>query len=195
MKIIFNTKDECFLISKMKEGDIEAFDALYWHYQKAVFNNIFNLIKEEASSEDLLQEVFITLWEKREGIDENRSLGGWLFVSSYNRAVNFLKKKLRERIASELITEVFLQPSGEDSLKEIRMLELEKAIEKLPEQKQKVFYLCKLKGLTYAEAASTLRISKNTVKEHLSGAISSIRDHMLKIPGIGLIIALLLKFS
>ena len=86
--------------------------------------------------------------EKRESIDANRSLGGWLFVTSYNRAVNLLKKKLREKIASDLITDVFLQPNGEDILKEIRMQELEKAIGRLPEQKQKVFYLCKLKGLT-----------------------------------------------
>ena len=195
MKRVFNTSDECSLINKMKEGNIEAFDALYWHYQRSVFNNIFNLIREEASSEDVLQEVFITLWEKRESIDANRSLGGWLFVTSYNRAINLLKKKLREKIASDLIADVFLQRNSEDTLKEIRMQELEKAIERLPEQKQKVFYLCKLKGLTYAEAASTLQISKNTVKEHLSGAIRSIRDQMLKIPGIGLAITILIKFS
>lgn len=175
----------------MKSGEIEAFDALYWHYQHSVYRNIFQLIKDEASAEDMLQEVFISLWEKRESIDSARSLGGWLFISSYNRAINFLKKKNRERVASLLVAELFTESSQEETLKEMRMQELEKAIENLPQQKQRVFQLCKVQGLSYAETASILQISKHTVKEHVSGAMSIIRDQLLKVPLVTLIFTFL----
>lgn len=191
MRKVLTIDDELSLINEMKQGEMGAFDALYWHYQSSVYKNIFNLIKDETSSEDILQEVFITLWEKKESIDSNRSLGGWLFVSSYNRAINFLKKKLRGSITSEMISEIFSENEDEKSLKEVRMQEMEKAIENLPEQKQKVFYLCKVKGFTYAETASKLQISKHTVKEHVTGAMSSIRNQLLKVPLIGLLFAFL----
>lgn len=191
MRKVLNQDDELSLINQMKGGEMEAFDALYWHYQHSVYRNIFQLIKDEASAEDMLQEVFISLWEKRESIDSTRSLGGWLFISSYNRAINFLKKKNRERLASQLVAELFTESSQEETIKEMRMQELEKAIENLPQQKQRVFQMCKVQGLSYAETASILQISKHTVKEHVSGAMIIIRDQLLKIPLVALIFTFL----
>lgn len=178
---------EYSLIEQMKAGDMDAFDALYWQYQKAVFNNILSLVKERETAEDLLQDVFISLWEKKDSIDTGRSLGGWLFVTSYNRAINFLKQKAREQKASAVISEVSMHIPVEESLEEMRIRELEKAIQILPSQKQKALYLCKIKGLSYIEASSALHISKNTVKEHISGAMQSIKARLLKIPGIGIL--------
>lgn len=178
---------EYSLIEQMKAGNMDAFDALYWQYQKAVFNNILSLVKERETAEDLLQDVFISLWEKKDSIDTGRSLGGWLFVTSYNRAINFLKKKAREHKASAVISEVSMHIPVEESLEEMRIRELEKAIQILPSQKQKALYLCKIKGLSYIEASSALHISKNTVKEHISGAMQSIKARLLKIPGIGIL--------
>ena len=76
-------------------------------------------------------------------------------------------------------------------IKEMRLKELEEAIENLPTQKRKVFYLCKLKGYTYEEAARTLNISKHTVKEYLSDAVHSIKDQMIRSGGMGFLSFLL----
>lgn len=192
MPPISTIKEELRLLVLLSKGDLAAFDKLYWHYQRAVYKNIFQLVKDQGIAEDILQEVFLTLWEKRETINIDVSLGGWLFVSSYNRSVNYLKKKLRENAAADLIRVAFANDDQEAGIiKEMRLKELEEAIENLSPQKRKVFYLCKLKGYTYEETAKVLNISKHTVKEYLSEAMDSVKDQMIKSGGFGLLSILL----
>jgi len=186
LPVISNIKEELRLLVQLSKGDLSAFDKLYWHYQRAVYHNIFQLVRDTATTEDILQEVFLSLWEKRESIRLDISVGGWLFVSSYNRAVNVLKKQLREQSAADLIREAFGSDDSEEMMaREMRLQELEDAIERLPGQKRKVFYLCKLKGYTYEEAAKALNISRHTVKEYLSDAVHQIRAQMTRSGGLG----------
>ena len=170
--------DELQLIRKMAEGDMNSFDAIYWKYYKAVHGNIFKLVQDNASAEDILQDVFLSLWENREKIDVARSLAGWLFVTSYNRSMTFLKKRLREKVLSNVVEQDAVEMTIGQSLTDIRLNELEKAVSKLSPQKQKVFYMCKLKGLSYAETAEQLKISRQ----------------MMKSPSVGLVAWFFLKF-
>jgi RNA polymerase sigma factor (sigma-70 family) len=160
--------DELQLIKKMAEGDMNSFDAIYWKYYKAVHGNILKLVQDNASAEDILQDVFLSLWENREKIDAARSLAGWLFVTSYNRSMTFLKRRLREKITPVLHAEDLVEIPIGQPLAEIRLKELERAINTLSPQKQKVFYMCKLKGLSYEETADLMKISRHTVKEYLT---------------------------
>lgn len=186
--------DELMLIEKMIRGDMNSFDALYWKYFKAVHCNILKLVHDSTAADDILQDVFLSLWEHRDKISSARSLAGWLFVSSYNRSLTFLKKQLREKGLSSVMSEGSMEMKIELSLDEIRLNELEWAISKLSPQKRKVFYLCKIKGLSYAETADQLNISKNTVKEYLSAAFQSIKDQLIKSPSIGLVAWIFLRF-
>ena len=186
--------DELQLIRKMAEGDMNSFDAIYWKYYKAVHGNIFKLVQDNASAEDILQDVFLSLWENREKIDVARSLAGWLFVTSYNRSMTFLKKRLREKVLSNVVEQDAVEMTIGQSLTDIRLNELEKAVSKLSPQKQKVFYMCKLKGLSYAETAEQLKISRHTVKEYLAAAFQSIKEQMMKSPSVGLVAWFFLKF-
>lgn len=183
------------LLSRMAKDDMQAFDELYWKYQQAVYQNTFKLTRENSIAEDIVQEVFISLWEKRQTIDTTRSVGGWLFVSSYNRAVNALKKKLRESLAVRKMQVVETDAEAEPDLTGIQLTILEKAIGELPPQKRKVFELCKLQGKSYEEAAKEMGISKHTIKEYLSGAISSIKQYALNHPeaGAGLLVAIVAR--
>ncbi len=186
--------DELQLIRKMAEGDMNSFDAIYWKYYKAVHGNILKLVQDNASAEDILQDVFLSLWENREKIDVARSLAGWLFVTSYNRSMTFLKKRLREKVLSNVVEQDAVEMTIGQSLTDIRLNELEKAVSKLSPQKQKVFYMCKLKGLSYAETADKLKISRHTVKEYLAAAFQSIKEQMMKSPSVGLVAWFFLKF-
>lgn len=180
--------EESLLISRLIQGDVAAFDQLYWHYQKAVYQNAFKLTHDSQIAEDIVQEVFISLWEKRSSIDNSRSVGGWLFVSSYNRSINALKKKLKESLALKEIGQA--EEQTDPGIAEIQYSILEKAIAELSPQKRKVFELCKLQGRSYDEAAKEMNISKHTVKEYLSSAISFIREYADKYPGTGMIAVL-----
>jgi RNA polymerase sigma-70 factor (family 1) len=185
---IDSTKSELNLVSLLKKDDLAAFDQLYWKYQKAVFQNAYKLTRDTLVSEDIVQEVFVSLWERRQSIDSDRPVGGWLFVSSYNRAVNVLKKKLRESIAVKEsgVNRNASEPEADNF--EIQFEILEKAINELSPQKRKVFELCKIKGKTYEEAGKEMNISRHTVKEYLSDALRLLKEYAAKHPKSGLLL-------
>jgi RNA polymerase sigma-70 factor (family 1) len=171
------------LVCRLITGDIAAFNEIYHKYFHPVYCNALKIIREAPVAEDVLQDVFITLWEKRATIDPEKSLAGWLFIICYHKSVNILRKRLRESL---LYKE--LQAPEENSMEEeikygTQWKVLENALSCLSPQRRKVFELCKLQGKTYEEAAMELRISKYTVKEYLSAAVASIREYGLHHPG------------
>ena len=171
------------LARRVINGDIVAFNEVYRIYFHPVYCNALKITRDAAVAEDVLQEVFITLWEKRATIDPERSLAGWLFIICYHKSVNILRKKLRESL---LYRE--LQTPEENSVEEeikhgTQWTILENALSCLSPQRRRVFELCKLQGKTYEEAARELRISKYTVKEYLSAAIASIKEYSHHHPG------------
>jgi RNA polymerase sigma factor (sigma-70 family) len=171
------------LARRLIKGDIAAFNEIYRKYFHPVYCNALKITREVPVAEDVLQEVFISLWEKKATIDPERSLAGWLFIVCYHKSVNILRKKLRESL---LYKE--LQAPDEDSREEeikfgTQWKALENALSCLSPQRRRAFELCKLQGKTYEEAAMELRISKYTVKEYLSGAIASIKEYSLQHPG------------
>src|SRR5437867_7510434 len=100
------------LVIRLQADDVEAFNALYWKYHQAVYANIYKLTKEVEAAKDILQEVFIALWEKRSTINVSQSVSGWLFVVSYNKSVTYLKKVLKEPVSSHELSEE-MQPAEE----------------------------------------------------------------------------------
>ncbi len=177
-------KKEGELLSLLVKGDMDAFDELYWKYQRAVFQNALRLTRNTSAAEDIVQEVFVSLWEKKESVNPDLPLAGWLFVSSYNRSVNILKKRLRESLVVDKLKN---KDFGTETFTEISDLQfsiLNEAVAMLPLQKRRVFELCKLQGKTYEEAASDMQISRHTVKEYLSDAMKFIRDYAAKHPVI-----------
>jgi RNA polymerase sigma-70 factor (family 1) len=181
------------ILTLLKMGDMAAFNELYWKYQKAVYQNGFKLLKDVLLAEDIVQEVFISLWEKRDTIDVSRSVSGWLFVSSYNRSINALKRKLRESIAMNDLgqqnVDTIEEINNEPDISDLRLTILEEAVSHLPLQKRRVFELCKLQGMSYEEAAKEMSISKHTVKEYLSDAISFIKEYVRQHPIVSIAIS------
>lgn len=177
-----NTLD-AVLVERLHENEVAAFDTLYWKYHEVVYRNILKLVKEAVVAEDILQEVFIKLWEKRQEIKASQSVAGWLFVISFNLSVNYTRKKLREQTFHQKL--LSLGP-GEDAgperkvMQEVQYHLLEQAIAELSPQRRRIVTLCKLEGKTYDEVAHELNISRNTVKEHLSAAMVKLNDYIQK---------------
>lgn len=167
------------LAERLRNDDISAFNTLYWKYHGAIYANALKIIKDPLIAEDIVQDVFVTLWEKRNTIDPKQDIAGWLFVVSHNKTVDQLKRKLRQTLAEKVLQAAVEHP---DPLEEDITIEqigtLEKAIDQLSPQKRKAFELCKVKRITYEKAAEEMRISKYTVKEYLSEAIVSIKKYV-----------------
>lgn len=166
------------LLSRLANGDRNAFDGIYRQYFHAVYRNAVKITRDAVSAEDVLQEVFISLWEKRETISLQQSVGGWLFVLCYNKSINLLRKKLRDSVACQQLQDLDVDDTMDDTKYELQWSLLEDAISQLSPQKRKVFELCKIQGKSYEETASALQISKYTVKEYLSASVSFLKEYV-----------------
>jgi RNA polymerase sigma-70 factor (ECF subfamily) len=177
-----HSEKEKSLVHRLVAGDLTAFNDIYRLYFHPVYSNAVKITRDHAVAEDILQEVFITLWEKRSTIDPERSLAGWLFVLCYNRSINILRRRLRESLLYKQLPQPG-ESSPEDEIKfGIQWNILENAMSRLSPQRRRVFELCKLQGKTYEEAATELHISKYTVKEYLSAALVAIKEYSLHHP-------------
>ncbi|MEP7111419.1 MAG: sigma-70 family RNA polymerase sigma factor, partial [Ferruginibacter sp.] len=167
-----------------------------WKFHSAIYSNVLKLTRDSFIAEDIVQEVFISLWEKRCQIDPEQEIGGWLFVVSYNKSVSHLKLKLKESLV-----QAALQPTLEVTIDEDHDLVhaqvnlLAKAIEQLSPQKRRVFELCKLQHKTYEETAEELKLSKHTVKEYLSSAVNSIKEYINQHPEHAFIFLFAISFE
>jgi RNA polymerase sigma factor (sigma-70 family) len=169
------------LVKRLQKSDVRAFDILYHKYQRSLYLNILKLIKDEDASRDILQELFITLWEKRSSLDAGNSVIGWLFVVSYNLSIAYLKKELKRSVLNVAAdASAFPEPPAE--VADMRSKLVKEAIEKLSPQKRRVFELCKIQGKSYEETARELNISKHTVNEYLVIAVQYIRTYIRQHP-------------
>ncbi len=171
------------LVRRLHLNDVEAFDTLYQKYHQVLYSNILKLCKDADATQDILQEVFITLWEKRLTIDLNQPVSNWLFAISYNKSINYLKKLVKESVLLRDVNEEMQSADEEEiNLREIQLYLIERAVSQLSPQKRKVFDFCKLQGKSYEETAKELNISKHTVKEYLSEAVMSIKEYIKQHP-------------
>jgi len=170
--------DDKKLVIRLQRDDQSAFDLLFYKYRTPLYRNIFKLLKDEIVAQDILQDVFFSLWEKRSTLNPEKSVASWLFVTSYNKSISSLKQMAKAHLAyQQLITE-WAESDTEPQITEHDFILLQEAIRRLSPQKKKVFQLCKLDCKTYEEAAKEMGISRHTVKEYLSDAVASIKIHV-----------------
>lgn len=170
------------LIALLKEGNEAAFREIYNHYYYPILKNISKWEADPDSQEDLVQDVFIALWEKKEQIASNVNIGGWLFTTSYHMTMTHLRKTLKMSLQPIEAYGIGQLPQLSDEdilLKETAYVSklgtLRAAIELLSEQKKKAFILYKVKGLSYMEIARQMGISEFSVKQYVKMAMSHLK--------------------
>lgn len=171
---ILNTTVSLFNISTEA-----GYEALFKQYYASLCIFASRIIRDNDAAEDIVHEVFIRLWEKRDSIDSNLSVKSYLFTSVHNRCLNYIRdtKKFTQR------DEYFENTNIPDvDSKEVEQLELEgkimNAIQKLPEKCREVFEMCKLQEMKYAEVAQHLGISVKTVENQMGKALKTLRDEL-----------------
>nr|WP_315424407.1 sigma-70 family RNA polymerase sigma factor [uncultured Pedobacter sp.] len=161
----------------------DVFDQIYKEYHKAVYANIFKLIKDPSIAEDILQDVFFALWENKAKLDPEQPVSAWLFVVSYNRSISYLRKKIKQNIryvdSYDSFHTVAEEIFPDQYLIEAELNMLEEAINALSPQKQKVFRLCRFEGKSQKETAQLLGLSTESVKDYLKQSKYFIREYML----------------
>ena len=160
---------------------LQDFSALYNRYANAVYANIFKLVKCTDDAEDILQDVFASLWENRHKL-HSQSINGWLFVVSHNKAMDHLKRQLNYTSDAVTACEALADPIAESHENEARYLQqwqmIIEAVEVLPQRKKEVFQLCRLEGRSKEEVAAIMGISPKSVADYLKQSHKAIKDYI-----------------
>lgn len=189
---------------EIQKGNPEAFKEVFRLLYPRLKGYCKLFISDENEVEDLIQECFITLWEKRETIDIQKQLESFLFVIIRNKCLNFLKNQRldSENISTENLQVAELQylyqldlaEKEEKSLEELLIQTFQETVKTLPEKMRVVFVKCKLEGKKQAEVAEELGISIKMVEKQISKAKKKIREQLLKkYPTLIVLIAMLLR--
>jgi len=185
---------EIALLNALKSGRLEAFDALYYAYHKKLFAFIFKITKNWQDSEDLLQNIFKVIWEKRANIDPEKSFNNYLFRIARNEIYDLLKKRALTEYCNEFI--ICDSDQNEENVEKERLLEIVcQLVNKLPERRRQIFQLNRDKGLTYKQIGTELNISENTVDTQIRNSLNYLRKELKRIlKGSELIVKLILLF-
>ena len=167
------------LLASLRMGSHEAFTKIYSHYSQPLYYNILTMVKDELSAEEMVQEIFAKIWQRRAELNIQSSFGGYLFQSSRNIVHDFFRHLNREQAAYDRIkniaTEEYFHVEEALMAKENADI-LREAIRNLSPQRRRAFELCKLEGLSYQQASEQMGISLSTLKDHMAHARESMRE-------------------
>ncbi len=167
------------LVKALRKGNIDAFEELFFKYNKKLYYFARGYLGSNEDAEGLVQEVFIKIWERRDDLKEYLSFNSYIFTIAYKTILKHFRKKCREKKYMDQFLSDFIDESNNTSV-EVEynnLLELtNKAIEKLPEKRKRVFKLSRVEGLSNLEIAEELHISKRTVETHLQHAVKFLRE-------------------
>lgn len=189
--------------SRLKEGDPSAYEELFKQTFPRMLGYCRLFIPDKSEANDLVQDCFIKLWEKRATINSSQSVESLLFVMLRNRCLNFLRdQKMRQGEKDiNLIAENELQhlyqldfTGREEKTLEEKLIEgIQLSVESLPEKRKLVFIKTKIEGKKNKEVADELGISVKAVEKHLHQAKEQIRREMIqKFPLLSVLIASIL---
>lgn len=186
------------LIEKLRLGDTRAFEQLYHHYSPRLYLNVLKMVKDETAAEELIQELFTKIWQKRAELQIESDFVAYLYRVAQNLVHDFFRKLLRDRKMLAhfklMATANYDHIEAALSYKESEQL-LKSALEKLSPQQRMVYVFCKVQGYTYKQTAEKMGISPHTVKEYLSKANSAVKIYLLANLEMNLGLFLLFIFS
>lgn len=176
LKTISITSEED-LLQKLRRGDREAFKELYDLYHRRLTLKLVYLLKSEELAQDVLQDIFVKIWEIRASIDPKGNFGGLL----YKMAVNLAKNVFRKSIYDQLMRNEFAKNDSyspfedSDEASNAKTI-LNIALDRLTPRQREVYCLHKIEGLSYREISKLLGISDSAINHHLQQANKQLKE-------------------
>ena len=169
-------KEEFFLLQKLSENDMSAMEVLYIRYAPQVKSFVSAILKDSADADDVVQDIFLRIWEERQVVCQARSFKSYLFTMTRNIIYNRLKRDKvhyryvgfeSKRNPQDEIEERIMTKDLLDQIKE--------EMDSLTEQQRVIYELNRNDEMTYKEIAEKLGISPKTVQYHISNALAKLK--------------------
>jgi len=178
-----DTHNELALISSIATGDPVAFAQLYRLYSAKVYNSIMVYVRDESEAEELVQQVFVRLWDRRASLTSVRQFDDYFFILIRNTVFNYFDRHSRQaRLVSGLNTqadELADDDAPDHPIREKQYEQLvQKAIHLLPDRQRQVYQMVNTDALGYDDIAQRMQISRLTAKKHMELARKAIREYI-----------------
>lgn len=181
MEKFLHTEKE--LVKKLKEGDSFAFEVLFYKYRNKVKGFALKIVPAQIDPEEIVQEVFVRVWLKKEAIDPEKDFQSYLFTIAKHLVLDHLKSAVNQKLyfVGEHFQQDLLEEEGmEASISEETEAKLQKLINEIPERRREIFRLSRFEGLSYKQIAERLNISENTVDSQIRNALAFLRKEFRK---------------
>jgi RNA polymerase sigma-70 factor, ECF subfamily len=174
---------ESEFIKKLKNGDKKSFEELFLELYTSLCEYSTSITKSKMTSEEVVQDVFTALWQKRKLLDLDVNIKAYLFRSVKNRSLDIeqqeqIRNKYQDEISNMYAKATVLAEINADQAKLIKRVHEE--VDKLPEKSQIVYLLHRRDGLTYSEISNVLEISVKAVEARMTKALKILRDRLIK---------------
>jgi len=171
------------LVKKLREGDSFAFEVLFYKYRNKVKGFAVKLVPSQIDPEEIVQEVFVKVWLKKDAIDPEKDFQSYLFSIAKHLILDHLKSAVARKIY--FVGEHFQQDLLDDDISERLPADdaeekLQLLINEIPERRREIFCLSRFEGLSYKQIAERLNISENTVDSQIRNALAFLRKEFRK---------------
>jgi RNA polymerase sigma-70 factor (ECF subfamily) len=172
-------ENESQLVYNLSRGNLLAFNTLYKEYSGRLYRFAVGYLKSETEAEELVQEVFTIIWEKRADLKEELSFKSFLFTIAFNIIRKHFRTKsyFAEYFKSELNPDLDMQTSQKITYNSLHQY-ITELVNKLPDRRKEIFIKSRFYGLTIKEIAEEMKISHKTVENQLTDALKFIRINL-----------------
>ena len=172
-----SNSDQSKLLYELSQGNELAFTKLYNEYKNVVFSTALKITKSRMLAEEVVQDVFLKIWQNHENLAEITNIENYLFIISRNHIFDMIKKIARD--TSLVVDSNYKSTSTndtEDTIKDDQYnIILNQIVDQLPPQQQKIYKMAKWDGLSHQKIGEDLGISTETVKKHMAQALKFVR--------------------
>lgn len=168
------------LVLELSKGNKRVLDEIYNRYHKKIFGFALSYLKNEEDAYDVVQEVFINLWNNRSSLKKGSRVEPFIFTATKNAVISLFRKRATERKYLEYLGKVVISNNlGTNEQTDFSFLEdlYETLISQLPEKRKEIFILSRKKGLSNKDIARQLGISEKTVENQITKALAFFKEH------------------
>lgn len=169
------------LITKLKAGSEEAFNLLFYKYERKLYAFSLSILPSREDAEEVVQEVFYRIWKKRELLDEQLSFKAFIFTIAKNYIYNLLSKRVSETAYKHYyLDKTSNQVNSAEETWHFHDLKntIEQMVSKMPDKRKQVFTMSRFQGLTNREIAEQLNLSLSTVENHINKCLKALKQQL-----------------
>ena len=171
------------LVKRLQKGDVEAFDLLYEKYSVRLYSFGLKYLRSASETEELVQSVFLKIWENRKHLKKELSYKSYLFTIAYND----ICKLFRKRKYTQIFIDEAIHENNQSSSETVERIDYQSTlsrvvqiIDKLPQRQKDIIRKSRLEGKPSKEIAEEMKLSPGTVDNYISEAVKFIRGHLRK---------------